>query len=500
MAAPPSPRLPSPPPFTEVQIEGSTAPAVPQPGSAPAPKSTDTASALASKPAPATTRRIRPGSKSRDISTGPSPIPLNELDSPFQLQEHLASLLTAATTTTNADSVPHSIPVSKTAAQNLSTPPPGVDSQLWCYELTRRLTRDLNHLIVALLQDDCTSKSCPQMRAGEWQYLCAVHEPPQSCCAIDYSCHTLDHAATILTSSKYFPSRLSLSQQGGKHLSSIFRRLYRIFAHAWFQHREVFWEVEGEWGLYLFFKTVAERYNLIPEDNLTIPPEAEGPLGEPVDEKDEFSRGPKRDSGNMATLEATGNVEEKHDKNDEDEEDFGSDGSDDSDENSGSGSSGEDGEGDGGADAFDLELPMEGTDDLKGKGKTDGDDKEMNAHEVNKDEEEGYEDDEEEGEEVMLVMQNDEPVQQEERLVPTDSPTEDSPTAPEAPPGLQTGGGEAEAKHTSEADVNENTEEVSKEGQDEHGETSGSGEVGGAKETAASGAEPLPEEDNREAE
>src|SRR5690606_39169230 len=114
-----------------------------------------------------------------------------------------------------------------------------------------RLTRDLNNLIVALLQDNCTAKSCPQMRASEWQYLCAVHDPPSSCCAIDYSCHTLDHAANILTNTRYFPSRLSLTQQGGKHLSSIFRRLYRIFAHAWFQHREVFWEVEGQWGLYL---------------------------------------------------------------------------------------------------------------------------------------------------------------------------------------------------------------------------------------------------------
>lgn len=34
--------------------------------------------------------------------------------------------------------------------------------------------------------------------------------------------------------------------------------------------------MEGQEGLYIFFKTVCDDYNLIPEDNYTIPPEAEG--------------------------------------------------------------------------------------------------------------------------------------------------------------------------------------------------------------------------------
>ena len=66
------------------------------------------------------------------------------------------------------------------------------------------------------------------------------------------------------------------SQQCMKHLTNIFRRVYRIFAHAWFQHRGMFWQVEGSDGLYIFFKTVCDLYQLIPEDNYTIPNEAEG--------------------------------------------------------------------------------------------------------------------------------------------------------------------------------------------------------------------------------
>lgn len=65
-------------------------------------------------------------------------------------------------------------------------------------------------------------------------------------------------------------------QASMRHLTNIFRRVYRIFAHAWFQHRGVFWQVEGHDGLYVFFKTVCDVYQLIPEDNYTIPHEAEG--------------------------------------------------------------------------------------------------------------------------------------------------------------------------------------------------------------------------------
>ena len=59
-------------------------------------------------------------------------------------------------------------------------------------------------------------------------------------------------------------------------LTNIFRRVYRMFAHAWFQHRDVFWTIENTEGLYVFYKTVCDIYQLIPEENYTVPPEAEG--------------------------------------------------------------------------------------------------------------------------------------------------------------------------------------------------------------------------------
>lgn len=178
----------------------------------------------------------------------------------------------------------------KATAQSLAQPPPGVDRGIWLYELCRFLTQKANMMACGLFADDppCSAATCPEMRASEWQYLCAAHEPPKSCCAIDYCCHTLDWCATALTSTKLFPSRLGLgtetlsAQAQIRKMTEVFRRVYRIFAHAWFSHRDVFWRVESKTGLYLLFKTVCDEYRLIPEDNYTIPPEAEGIETTPV--------------------------------------------------------------------------------------------------------------------------------------------------------------------------------------------------------------------------
>ncbi|KAL5051581.1 hypothetical protein BDW71DRAFT_171401 [Aspergillus fruticulosus] len=273
-----SPRLPSPPPFTEVQI-GPQSPSVGESFGAEADLQLLGVSPGADD---GPTRRIRPGSKSSEMAAGPPLIPLPQLDSPFQLQEHLKALYNHYTRPEDSDTV---VPIQREVARQLAEPPEGVERSLWLYELCRFLTMKVNNLIIAFFAENppCSAQTCPEMRASEWQYLCAVHDPPKACCAIDYCCHTLDWATNILTSPKHFPSRLTLGSESGggpqaglRHLTNIFRRLYRIFAHAWFQHREVFWQVEGHDGLYMFFKTVCDMYHLIPEDNYTVPPEAEG--------------------------------------------------------------------------------------------------------------------------------------------------------------------------------------------------------------------------------
>lgn len=174
--------------------------------------------------------------------------------------------------------------LTRATAHQIAMPPAGIDRTLWLYELCRFLISQCNTLIVGFLFDSppCSASTCPEMRASEWQFLCAVHEQPKSCCAIDYCCHTLDWAANVVSDQNIFPSRFVILNDtqsknvGLKNLVNVFRRLHRIFAHAWFQHRSVFWAVEGQSGLYVFFKTVCDLYDLLPAENYKLPPEAEG--------------------------------------------------------------------------------------------------------------------------------------------------------------------------------------------------------------------------------
>ncbi|KAK4237300.1 hypothetical protein C8A03DRAFT_34753 [Achaetomium macrosporum] len=269
MSLPPSsPRLPSPPPPAEYQI-GPKSPLMGPNAARQAAQIEQTAIDTNAK------RRIHPGTKSADMAAGPPLVPLHELDSAFQLQEHLAALHYYHTAS-------HTTPISRETAKLLANPPPGIDRTLWLYELCRFLIAQCNTLIVGFLFDTppCNASTCPEMRAGEWQFLCAVHDTPKSCCAIDYCCHTLDWAANVVTNPKIFPSRFVVDAHDKstavKNLVNVFRRLHRIFAHAWFQHRGVFWSVESQGGLYVFFKTVCDVYDLLPTENYKLPPEAEG--------------------------------------------------------------------------------------------------------------------------------------------------------------------------------------------------------------------------------
>ncbi|KAI1175372.1 Mob1/phocein [Nemania sp. FL0916] len=270
-----SPRLPSPPPAAEIQL-GPKSPALSATASRQAQQMDQTINDANAK------RRIHPGTKAEDMAAGPPLVPLNELESAFQLQEHLAALHyhhSASNTTA----------ITRAAAAQLAQPPPGIDRTLWLYELCRFLIAQCNNLIVGFLFDSppCSSATCPEMRASEWQFLCAVHDQPKSCCAIDYCCHTLDWAANVVTNPKIFPSRFVPVPDGHdksavvKNLVNVFRRLHRMFAHAWFQHRGVFWSVESRTGLYAFFKTVCDLYDLLPAENYKLPPEAEGLEPEP---------------------------------------------------------------------------------------------------------------------------------------------------------------------------------------------------------------------------
>ncbi|THU86987.1 Mob1/phocein, partial [Dendrothele bispora CBS 962.96] len=146
-----------------------------------------------------------------------------------------------------------------------------VDEPCWIYEQLRRLAQDLSHPLITMLQQECTRSTCPEMKAGEWLYLCVAHGNDgamEQCCAIDYILHTIDSATALLNSPRAFPSRLQIPQTSHRHFSSLARRLGRIFAHAYFHHREAFEQAEAESSLYARFLALTSKFELVPQEFL----------------------------------------------------------------------------------------------------------------------------------------------------------------------------------------------------------------------------------------
>jgi hypothetical protein len=137
------------------------------------------------------------------------------------------------------------------------------------YEYLRRTLLDLGSLVVEL-QLECTKDTCPTLNVPGGSFLCAVHSAPSNCCAIDYIIHTMDGGTSMLTSIKHFPDR-QVSSDSLKLLQNLSRRLYRIFAHVWFSHRELFLQHEQQTNIYKQFMALVDVAGLLPKASRVIP-------------------------------------------------------------------------------------------------------------------------------------------------------------------------------------------------------------------------------------
>ncbi|TGZ73422.1 hypothetical protein CRM22_001529 [Opisthorchis felineus] len=199
-------------------------------------------------------RRNRPGTKAEEWCNWPDE-PFEEMESTLAVQQYIQQLIRR----------------DRKNVDEILTAPEGQDVTVWKYEHLRQFCMELNGLAVRL-QEQCTPQSCRQMTATEqWIFLCAAHKTPKECSAIDYTRHTLDGAACLLNSSKYFPSRVSIKANSVNRLDSVCRRVYRIFSHAYFHHRQIFDQFEDATALCERFTTYVLKYNLMSKDNLIVP-------------------------------------------------------------------------------------------------------------------------------------------------------------------------------------------------------------------------------------
>ncbi|BFG04128.1 MOB kinase activator-like 4 [Drosophila madeirensis] len=199
-------------------------------------------------------RRNRPGTTSKDFCRWPDE-PLEEMDSTLAVQQYIQQLIKR----------------DPSNVELILTMPEAQDEGVWKYEHLRQFCMELNGLAVRL-QKECSPSTCTQMTAtDQWIFLCAAHKTPKECPAIDYTRHTLDGAACLLNSNKYFPSRVSIKESSVTKLGSVCRRVYRIFSHAFFHHRRIFDEFEAETYLCHRFTHFVTKYNLMSKENLIVP-------------------------------------------------------------------------------------------------------------------------------------------------------------------------------------------------------------------------------------
>ncbi|KAM9709332.1 MOB-like protein phocein isoform 3-T3 [Menidia menidia] len=202
----------------------------------------------------ATVVAVGPGSPNQDFYNWPDES-FEEMDSTLAVQQYIQQNIRSDCS--NIDKI--------------LEPPEGQDEGVWKYEHLRQFCLELNGLAVKL-QSECHPDTCTQMTATEqWIFLCAAHKTPKECPAIDYTRHTLDGAACLLNSNKYFPSRVSIKESSVAKLGSVCRRIYRIFSHAYFHHRQIFDKYENETFLCHRFTRFVMKYNLMSKDNLIVP-------------------------------------------------------------------------------------------------------------------------------------------------------------------------------------------------------------------------------------
>ncbi|BGP09800.1 MOB kinase activator-like 4 [Rhodotorula toruloides] len=215
--------------------------------------------------------RLRKGTRLGDAyETDPfSPIrPFESFTSSFAVQEYITALVRR-----DSHDVDSIITIPTGFDDGEDTPIELVDEDVWVMEHLRRITLD-QHIWIAALTGVCTRSTCPSMTAGpDWLYVCAAHYAPPDppCCAIDYITHASDGAQALLCSSKYFPSRMSVSEGSRRLLDAVARRLYRSVAHAFFHHRPLFVQLEAETSLVRRFTELSRRFKLMDEASMVIP-------------------------------------------------------------------------------------------------------------------------------------------------------------------------------------------------------------------------------------
>jgi len=199
-------------------------------------------------------KRVLPGTKADALWGWKWDDKWDDLQGTFPAQEYLHQLI---------------LRDSSAVERIIALPSTTVDKNVWILEHLRRFLCELN-LLTVYLDDECNIDTCPKMCAtNDWEFLCAAHVEPKKCCAMDYIVHTLVGFISLLSNPQHFPSRTKVTAESAKYFSSVVRRLYRVFAHAYYHHRSAFDKFEAKTHLTERFIQFSLKFGLMADNQLS---------------------------------------------------------------------------------------------------------------------------------------------------------------------------------------------------------------------------------------
>lgn len=148
-------------------------------------------------------------------------------------------------------------------------------------------------MLYGMLTETCTSDSCPTMCAGpKYEYRWAdgkkVHKPIE-CSAPDYVLYLMEWVESQLDDGAIFPQRPGqpFPRTFLDTVKTIFKRLFRIYAHIYHSH----WDVMVSLGAEAHLNTVFKHFIYFTQTFALIDKKELAPLQELIDKTVQFPTG-----------------------------------------------------------------------------------------------------------------------------------------------------------------------------------------------------------------
>jgi hypothetical protein len=147
--------------------------------------------------------------------------------------------------------------------------PDNIGEGTYQYEWLLTYTAILNELLIDLGMV-CTCKK--MIATSNWEFRCMAHPGKNGfeCCAVDYCLHYLDTFQCLLGNPSFYPDRTDIQGRSVQAFPQMFKRIHRMIAHIYHNHKDLFKKYEEKYRLNERFLLFCKKYNLINKKDIYI--------------------------------------------------------------------------------------------------------------------------------------------------------------------------------------------------------------------------------------